>query len=191
MCYLNSTFLFPSHRIDLLQAVDFDVLILLASIMIINHIIVHLAETKKLLSWFENLVKENPKRGFWVISLIAFITSPFLTNDGICLLLVEPILRVFEQVGHVGDLVPAHTTTGELIQAFPLTRNDAIYFLLALACSTNIGSALTYTGNPQNMIVASDALSVMPSYKFLAYMTVPSLVAWLISKFAYKTYTKP
>lgn len=152
--------------------------------MIINHIIVHLAETKKILSWFENLVKDNPKRGFWVISLIAFVTSPFLTNDGICLLLVEPILRVFEQVGHVGDLVPVHSaTTGELIQSFPLTRNDAIYFLLALACSTNIGSALTYTGNPQNMIVASDALSVMPSYKFLAYMTVPSLVAWLISKY--------
>lgn len=64
----------------------------------------------------------------------------------------------------------------------PLTREDAFYFLLALACSTNIGSALTYTGNPQNMIVASDAIDVMPPYKFTLYMILPSLVTWFISK---------
>jgi Na+/H+ antiporter NhaD/arsenite permease-like protein len=175
-CYVNSTFLFPSQRIDLLHAVDFDVLILLASIMVINHIVVHLKETKRLIEWFQRLVKNDPIRGYWVISFGAFLLSPFLTNDGVCLLFVEPILHVFEEVGHASDL------NSELSQSFPLTKGDALYFLLALACSTNIGSALTYTGNPQNMIVASDALRVMPSYKFLVYMSLPSLITWIISK---------
>lgn len=176
LCYLTSTFLFPSHRIDLLHAVDFDVLILLASIMLINHIVVHLKETKRLIDWFQALVKENPTRGFWIISFTAFIVSPFLTNDGVCLLFVEPILRVFEEVGHAADI-----PVGMQLEDFPLTRSDAIYFLLTLACSTNIGSSLTYTGNPQNMIVASAAIGVMPSYKFLVYMSLPATVAWLVT----------
>jgi Na+/H+ antiporter NhaD/arsenite permease-like protein len=32
---------------------------------------------------------------------------------------------------------------------FALEKGDAFYFLISLACSSNIGSALTYTGNPQ------------------------------------------
>lgn len=146
-------------------------LILLASIMLINHIVVHLKETRKLINWFQHLVQQNPKRGFWIISLVSFLISPFLTNDGVCLLFVEPILRAFEDLSEEG-------VEGD----FPLTKADAVYFLLTLACSTNIGSALTYTGNPQNMIVASDAIGVMPSYKFLAYMLFPAGSSWLISK---------
>jgi Na+/H+ antiporter NhaD/arsenite permease-like protein len=56
-----------------------------------------------------------------------------------------------------------------------------LFFLLSLACSSNIGSALTYTGNPQNMIVSMDALSVMSPGLFLAYQFVPSVAAWLIT----------
>lgn len=63
-----------------------------------------------------------------------------------------------------------------------LEPQDAMYFMLNLACSANIGSALTYTGNPQNMIVAQDALTVMPSYMFTAYMFLPTIAAWLLSK---------
>lgn len=64
-----------------------------------------------------------------------------------------------------------------------LDRGDIIYFLLALACSANIGSQITYTGNPQNMLLSQDAISVMPSYKFFIYMLLPSTTVWLISKF--------
>eukprot|EP00981_Chlorochromonas_danica_P001678 scaffold369_cov177-Ochromonas_danica.AAC.11 len=183
-CYITSTFLFPSHRIDLLHAVDFDVLILLASIMVINHIVVHLKETKRLIDWFQKLLKKNPIRGFWMISFVAFIVSPFLTNDGVCLLFVEPILRVFEDLGQSDPQQQQpiqQQSSSEEDEDFPLSKMDALYFLLSLACSTNIGSALTYTGNPQNMIVASDAIGVMPSYKFLIYMLAPSTVAWLIT----------
>lgn len=258
-CYLLGTFVFPSRSIDMLHAIDFDVLVLLASIMVVNHIVVHLRETKKLIYSFQCLLRRDGVRGFWVLSFIAFIVSPFLTNDGVCLLLVEPVLNTFEPVsdaemsdmftqekstvpteskidnaetaeemqqygklagfgnshkslchiqrsllvtiemqdpeaGHDhekqrclknSDSRAAATSNGQKTDALPpLTREDAFYFLLALACATNIGSALTYTGNPQNMIVASDAIDVLPPYRFTMYMLLPALVTWFMSKLA-------
>jgi Na+/H+ antiporter NhaD/arsenite permease-like protein len=203
LCYLSRTYLFPSNPINLLEAVDFNVLILLASIMIINHIVIHLKETKKVISYFQSLIKENPLRGFWMLSFMAFLVSPFLTNDGVCLLLVEPILFAFQDASTsssfssssldpftVLPLEDVEENRGSSSSAGPsdgkqkLDRVDILYFLLALACSTNIGSTLTYTGNPQNMIVASDSIEVLPSYKFLLYMILPGTLAWFISKFA-------
>jgi Na+/H+ antiporter NhaD/arsenite permease-like protein len=231
-CYLLGSFVFPSRSIDMLHAIDFDVLVLLASIMVVNHIVVHLRETKKLIYSFQCLLRRDGVRGFWVLSFIAFIVSPFLTNDGVCLLLVEPVLNTFEPVsdaemsdmftqekstvpteskidnaetaeemqqyemqdpeaGHDhekqrclknSDSRAAATSKGQKSDALPpLTREDAFYFLLALACATNIGSALTYTGNPQNMIVASDAIDVLPPYRFTMYMLLPALVTWFMT----------
>jgi Na+/H+ antiporter NhaD/arsenite permease-like protein len=176
---------------DVIAAIDFEVLILLSSIMIINHIVIHLRETKNLIEYFQSIIQKSPQYGFWLLSFVAFAVSPFLTNDGVCLLFVEPVLHIFEEVKrnvqtdrHAVAVNAKATQENVASQRVKDLRNsDALYFLLALACSTNIGSALTYTGNPQNMIVASDALGVMPSYKFLAYMIIPSLVTWFISKF--------
>lgn len=64
-----------------------------------------------------------------------------------------------------------------------LVKEDALYFLLTLACSSNIGSALTYTGNPQNMIVASVATDVLSPGVFFAVMLIPSTVGWLITTY--------
>jgi len=194
---------------DVLEAIDFDVLILLASIMVINHIVVHLKETKNLIHYFQSLVQKDPIRGFWAISFAAFIISPFLTNDGVCLLFVEPIIHAFEDtlnpsqsktnlsehnnnnamIENEDGVNPARHSLTIDVNAYKskLEREDALYFLVALACSANIGSALTYTGNPQNMIVASDSIDVMPPYKFLLYMIVPTLLCWFISKFLFST----
>lgn len=167
---------------NVLHAIDFDVLVLLASIMIVNHIVVHLKETKKVIVYLQTLVQENPEEGFWMISLASFTLSPFLTNDGVCLLFVEPILNAFENTIRIDEEMEngGNLTTSNKSK---LQTADAVYFLLALACSSNIGSALTYTGNPQNMIVATDSIGVMPSYKFLLYMLLPSLLAWYVSKY--------
>ena len=212
----------------MLSAIDFDVIILLSSIMIINHIVVHLKETRNAIAFLQEQVQASPVRGFWVISLAAFVVSPFLTNDGVCLLFVEPILNAFEHLhpGN-GENMEAGVDSGALVVAGghsaveqqseraeedttcstgkeggvarvataqsaegatgeqPLRREDALFFLLALACSSNLGSALTYTGNPQNMIVASDSNGVLPPYKFLIYMLPPTLFGWLISKLCF------
>jgi Na+/H+ antiporter NhaD/arsenite permease-like protein len=188
-CYFTRRYMFPSRPIDLLEAVDFDVLILLSSIMIINYVVIHLKEVKKTIQYFQHLIKIDAVKGFWMISIVAFLVSPFLTNDGVCLLFVEPILLCFKDLSTDEDDFEDLETTDEgnnrstrQVKMSKLEKIDTIYFLFALSCSTNIGSTLTYTGNPQNMIVASDTISVMPSYKFLAYMILPGVTSWLISK---------
>jgi Na+/H+ antiporter NhaD/arsenite permease-like protein len=175
LCYVTRAFLFPNKPMDLVEAVDWDVIILLAGIMCINYIMVNQKETKNVVDYVQDQIKNSPKNGFWLVNTSAFVVSPFLTNDGVCLLFVEPILAAFEGVvrpgsanssshgsangsahgsrrgdsqhgsdsGHGGSL-DLHDPN-----AFVLEQKDAIYFLLGLACSSNIGSALTYTGNPQ------------------------------------------
>lgn len=165
-------------------------------------------------------VQQNPRKGFWLVSTAAFLVAPFLTNDGVCLLFVELILDAFEatkslQNGNtvVDVLSPEERAKMVRQEVMPLETGDAIYFLLTLACSSNIGSGLTYTGthsshiqqlplnpskiiltyskcflvspgNPQNMIVAQDASGVLPPLKFLGVMLVPCVLAWLLSKYA-------
>jgi Na+/H+ antiporter NhaD/arsenite permease-like protein len=126
---------------DLLAAIDFDVLVLLGGIMAINFIMVHQTETKRIIRFVQNKIQLDPVHGFWLVSLAAFVVSPFLTNDGVCLLFVEPILNAFE------SLPPCSLEPSAPSSQLKLMKSDAIYFLLALACSSNIGSSLTYTGN--------------------------------------------
>ena len=131
LCYLCGAFLFPEHRVALENSVDFDVLILLTGIMAINFIVVHQKETKALILHVQEQINENPKKGFWMVSFAAFITSPFLTNDGICLLFVEPILNAFTNVGApqpnaIENVIPSAILT--------LEKGDAFYFLISLAC---------------------------------------------------------
>jgi Na+/H+ antiporter NhaD/arsenite permease-like protein len=171
--------MFPSSAMDVLHSVDFDVMILLSSIMVINHLVVHLKETREVIEYLQKLIRDDPVRGLWLISFAAFIASPFLTNDGVCLLFVEPILSAFDSAPFAAELVDAPPDLSGRLQ---IRKEDVMYFLLALACSSNIGSALTYTGNPQNMIVASDSLEVLPSYKFFIYMLPASLFSWFASK---------
>lgn len=140
MCYATRSFGFPHNKIDIVDSIDFDVLALLTGIMAINFIMVHQKESKRVIRYVQTQVRNHPRSGFWLVSFAAFIISPFLTNDGVCLLFVEPILNAFETIGD-----DPHKKSTE----FRLTKGDSFYFLIALACSSNIGSALTYTGNPQ------------------------------------------
>ena len=197
LCYLTRNFLFSERKMNLVEAVDFDVLVLLAAIMIINFIMVHQKETKWLIDQLQQLIKSNPRKGFWMTSFAAFIVSPFLTNDGVCLLFVEPILNSFDELPDDADATitaqieelrnekrPLSHEDNDSFADKPimrLERSDAFYFLISLSCSANIGSALCYTGNPQNMIVASDSLDVLPPYQFLAYMLLPSIASWALT----------
>lgn len=180
LCYATRSFIFPNHKMNLEAAVDFDVLVLLAAIMAINFIIVHQKETKSLIDYVQTQVQQNPKKGFWLVSFAAFIVSPFLTNDGVCLLFVEPILNAFESLKNDGVVKGKEMDVSET-GYMKLEKGDAFYFLISLACSSNIGSALTYTGNPQNMIVAEDSIDVLPAYLFLLYMLIPSIVSWFLT----------
>jgi hypothetical protein len=178
--YITRAFLFKNRRMDIISAIDFDVLALLAGIMAINHIIVHLKETKRVIVWMQTLIQQSPVKGFWMISTTAFLLAPFLTNDGVCLLFVEIILNAFgdckdndkcqdvvkqESLSHSlkdeDDMSPLlllptnqHQSLGvscvglknklaSLLHPMKLEKGDAVFFLLSLACSSNIGSSLT------------------------------------------------
>ena len=60
--------------------------------MAINFIVVNLVETKALIARMQRAIQANPERGFWYVSFVAFIAAPFLTNDGVCLLMVTLLL---------------------------------------------------------------------------------------------------
>jgi Na+/H+ antiporter NhaD/arsenite permease-like protein len=155
MCYATRSFGFPHNKIDIVDSVDFDVLALLTGIMAINFIMVHQKESKRVIRYVQTQVRNHPRSGFWIVSFAAFIISPFLTNDGVCLLFVEPILNAFETID---DDPPKNSD-------FRLTKGDSFYFLIALACSSNIGSALTYTGNPQVECSSPPLLTSHLSYR--------------------------
>lgn len=181
-CYLSRIILFPSNRMDLVEAIDFDVLVLLAGIMVVNFVVVHQRETKKAIFWIQNLIKNNPRKGFWTVSLLVFVTAPFLTNDGVCLLFVEPIMDAFcgLMIGSDPPLNNSQLDDPTLV-VLDLRKGDAFYFVMSLACSSNIGSALTYTGNPQNMMVAEDSIGVLPPIVFLLHMLLPTVFSWVIT----------
>ena len=111
LCYLTRSFLFSERKMNLVEAIDFEVLVLLAAIMAINFIIVHQQETRKVVERLQNEIRANPRKGFWYVSFAAFVVSPFLTNDGVCLLFVEPILNAFDGLEKTAE---SHTEHVEL-----------------------------------------------------------------------------
>ena len=85
------------------------------------------------------------------------VFSAFLVNDAICLVLA-PL---------VADLAKA-------------TRRDPVPYLLAVALASNVGSAATITGNPQNIMIGS--LSGIP-YTTFAVAMAPVALAGLVATF--------
>jgi hypothetical protein len=49
----------------------------------------------KMIEKLQVIIILNRNYGFWLVSLLAFSLSPFITNDGLCLLLVTPVLDAF------------------------------------------------------------------------------------------------
>lgn len=101
-----------------------------------------------------------------LVILVAMLISPFLTNDGVCLLFVEPILNAFQSKSIINNAMVSHddSSTDNSPQKFELETSDSVYFMLTLACSANIGSALTYTGNPQVRHVLNFEYTVIISF---------------------------
>lgn len=135
---------------DAYDVIDFDTIALLLGMMIV------VANLR--LSGFFGLVNEwvvmRARRPIMLLALIVLVSgllSAFLVNDTICLVMTPLVL----------DIV------------LRLKRNPVPY-LLALAMASNVGSAATITGNPQNMIVGS--LSQISYSDFAAVLSPVALV---------------
>lgn len=105
-----------------------------------------------------------PRRVFSPFLLLALVSgssallSALLVNDTICVVMTPLVLELCAN-----------------------RRLDPFPFLMALATSSNIGSALTLTGNPQNMIIGS--LSKLHFGSFMLRMAIPVLAAFLVNLF--------
>jgi len=135
------------------RAVDFDTITLLLGMMIV------VANLR--VSGFFRVVTgaiaahvHHPMALLVAVALASGLLSAFLVNDTICLLLTPLVLEV----------------------VLRLKRNP-IPYLLAIATASNIGSAATITGNPQNIIIGT--VSRIPYGTFAATLA-PVAIAGLM-----------
>ncbi|HEX2979056.1 MAG TPA: anion transporter [Anaerolineaceae bacterium] len=143
---------------DLSRFLDFDTLILLFAMMVIN-------ANLRLCGFFDLvgnalLRLARTPRAFLAYEIVGVgLLSALFLNDTICLMFTPLILKV----------------------STDLKRNPVPY-LIALATAANVGSTATLTGNPQNMIVG--IASGIPYLDFALALTPVALLGlggiWLI-----------
>jgi Na+/H+ antiporter NhaD/arsenite permease-like protein len=115
------------------RAIDVHTLALLLGMMIV----VANLRLSGAFALFARALLDRARTGYGLLAITiaaSGLLAAFFINDVVCL-----------------------TLTPLLIDAAAVLETDAAPFLLALATASNIGSAATITGNPQNMIVAGFA----------------------------------
>lgn len=140
-----------------LAAIDFHTLGLLLGMMIV----VANLRLSGALSGAARALLERTRSGFGMLAMTvaaAGALAAFFINDVVCLALAPLLIELTTMVG----APPAP-------------------FLLALATASNIGSAATITGNPQNMIVAGFAHL---GYGAFAIRVAPAALAGLVIDYA-------
>jgi len=136
-------------------AIDAGTILLLFGMMIVvGHL--HLS------GFFEQLVRwtlgriRTPRALLAAIIGLAGLLSAFLVNDIVCVALAPLVVRLTRRL-----------------------RINPVPHLLGLATASNIGSAATMTGNPQNMIIGG--LSEIPYLRFALYLAPPAVLGLLVN----------
>jgi len=118
---------------DAYAAIDLPIIGLLFGTMVVS-IFLERADMFKYLGNLLQWKSRGPKDLLFRVCIVSAIASALFTNDTCCVVLTEFILKVARQ----NNLPPQP-------------------FLLALATSSNIGSAATPIGNPQNLVIAVES----------------------------------
>ena len=149
-----------------IRSIDYGTIVLLFSMMLIVASL-HLAG---FFEWITGLVVEHVRPHHLLPSVIftSGILSAFLVNDVVCLFMAPLILQVCRRLS-----------------------KPATPYLLALATASNIGSAATITGNPQNILIGS--LSGIGYRDFLRTLSPVALmglfIAWGILHWLHPNHT--
>ena len=134
---------------DAYAAIDLDVIVFLLGVLLLTGYL----EVAGFFEWAAAGIVERMRspRGL-LAALVAMsgLLSAFFINDTICLVFTPLILAAIRPLGL-----------------------NPIPFLLAIALASNVGSAMTITGNPQNMLIG--IASGIPYARFLAALALPSL----------------
>ncbi|HEY8145001.1 MAG TPA: SLC13 family permease [Kofleriaceae bacterium] len=149
------------------QAIDLDVITLLLGMMIIAAYLTD-ARFFRHSAWWVLTRAGSARSLLWALVFVAGGLSAVLVNDTICLMMTPLVLAVVTEAG----LPP-------------------LPYLFALASAANIGGVVTFTGNPQNMIVGALAAGD-PSYLEYLVRALPAgalclaldaaLLTWMFRK---------
>jgi len=134
---------------DAYAAIDLDVMVFLLGVLIITGFL----EVGGFFEWAAEHIVERARsaRSLLVGIVIASgLLSAFFVNDTICLVLTPLVIAVVRPLG---------------LRPLP--------FLLAVALGSNVGSAMTPIGNPQNMLIS--VTSGISFAHFVAALALPSL----------------
>ena len=136
-----------------IASIDFSTLVLLFSMMLIVASL-HLAG---FFQWVSYLVIEHlsPQHLLPGVIFTSGILSAFLVNDVVCLVMAPLILGICKRMK---------------LQPLP--------YLLGLATASNIGSAATITGNPQNILIGS--VSGISYRHFVAHLGPVALIGLFV-----------
>jgi Na+/H+ antiporter NhaD/arsenite permease-like protein len=135
---------------DAYRSVDWNTLVLLLGMMLLSSYL-QLAGFFELAADWILLRARTPQRLLLMLVFASGILSALLVNDTICLMLTPLVVVVIVR-----------------------GRLPLLPYLMALATSANIGSVMTLTGNPQNMIIGS--FSGIPYARFLLDLAPAALL---------------
>jgi Na+/H+ antiporter NhaD/arsenite permease-like protein len=137
-------------------AIDGDTIILLLAMMILAAHLDHAGFFEWGAAQALRYARTPQRLLTWVVAG-AGIASAFLVNDSVCLMMTPLVVKLIRR-GRLGPTL----------------------FLMALATSANIGSVMTFVGNPQNMIVGS--LSEIPFSTYFILMAPLGIVCLAINR---------
>ena len=135
---------------DAYAAIDMNVMVFLLGVLLLTAFL----ELGGFFEWAAAHVvarAHSPRALLAAVVVASGILSAFFVNDTICLVLTPLVLAAVR----------------------PL-RLPPLPYLLAVALASNVGSAMTPTGNPQNMLIA--VASGIHFGRFVATLALPSLV---------------
>ncbi|AEJ60894.1 Citrate transporter [Spirochaeta thermophila DSM 6578] len=136
---------------EALSAIDMRTIVLLLSMMIVSSNLTYAGFFDLVADWVI-LRGKSPLRLLALLMMCTAILSAFFVNDTVCVVITPFVLLLTERYG-----LPA------------------VPYLIGLAVSANIGSAMTLVGNPQNMYIG--AVSGIPFGRFFLRMVGPSLLS--------------
>ncbi len=140
-----------------LRAIDFDTIALLLGMMIVVGNLRLAGFFRLVANWLVARAR-HPLLLLAAVVLTSGFFSAFLVNDTICLALTPLVLDLVVRV-----------------------RRNPVPYLLAVAMASNVGSAATITGNPQNIMIGS--FSHIPYGAFAAALS-PVAAVGLVMTFA-------
>lgn len=150
---------------DAVKAVDFATIALLLGMMVVVAFLRRAGFFARLAGWALGRVR-SPKALLAVTMILSGMLSAILVNDVVCLALAPLVLHLARRLGL-----------------------DPRPHLVGLAVASNLGSAATLTGNPQNMIIGG--LSGISYLRFAAKLAPPALaglaVGYLVTLLAYRS----